>query len=222
MNNILIIEDEKELREIIKYNLENNGFGVQESSNANDALILMEDYLPDLILLDLMLPGLKGENFLTLIKKNAKYKSIPVIIISAKNKEEDIVKAIESGADDYLVKPFSLKVLVAKINAIIKRSQGEENNDFEYEGLKLDESNYKIFLDNKELELTHKEYVLLSFLLKRPRQVFTRNQLLTNVWGYESDVYTRTVDSHISSLRKKLGNKGNLIKSIQKIGYKLE
>jgi len=222
MNNILIIEDEKELREIIKYNLENNGFGVQESSNANDALILMEDYLPDLILLDLMLPGLKGENFLTLIKKNAKYKSIPVIIISAKNKEEDIVKAIESGADDYLVKPFSLKVLVAKINAIIKRSQGEENNDFEYEGLKLDESNYKIFLDNKELELTHKEYVLLSFLLKHPRQVFTRNQLLTNVWGYESDIYTRTVDSHISSLRKKLGNKGNLIKSIQKIGYKLE
>jgi two-component system phosphate regulon response regulator PhoB len=222
MNNILIIEDERELREIIKYNLENNGFGVQESSNANDALILMEDYLPDLILLDLMLPGLKGENFLTLIKKNAKYKSIPVIIISAKNKEEDIVKAIESGADDYLVKPFSLKVLVAKINAIIKRSQGEENNDFEYEGLKLDESNYKIFLDNKELELTHKEYVLLSFLLKHPRQVFTRNQLLTNVWGYESDIYTRTVDSHISSLRKKLGNKGNLIKSIQKIGYKLE
>lgn len=222
MNNILIIEDEEELREIIKYNLENNGFGVQESSNANDALILMEDYLPDLILLDLMLPGLKGENFLTLIKKNAKYKSIPVIIISAKNKEEDIVKAIESGADDYLVKPFSLKVLVAKINAIIKRSQGEENNDFEYEGLKLDESNYKIFLDNKELELTHKEYVLLSFLLKHPRQVFTRNQLLTNVWGYESDIYTRTVDSHISSLRKKLGNKGNLIKSIQKIGYKLE
>ncbi len=222
MNNILIIEDERELREIIKYNLENNGFGVQESSNANDALILMEDYLPDLILLDLMLPGLKGENFLTLIKKNAKYKSIPVIIISAKNKEEDIVKAIESGADDYLVKPFSLKVLVAKINAIIKRSQGEENNDLEYEGLKLDESNYKIFLDNKELELTHKEYVLLSFLLKHPRQVFTRNQLLTNVWGYESDIYTRTVDSHISSLRKKLGNKGNLIKSIQKIGYKLE
>lgn len=222
MNNILIIEDEKELREIIKYNLENNNFGVQESSNANEALILMEDFLPDLILLDLMLPGLKGENFLALIKKNAKYKAIPVVVISAKNKEEDIVKAIESGADDYLVKPFSIKVLIAKINAIIKRGTGEINHPFEYEGLRVDESNYKIFLDNKELALTHKEYLLLSFLLKHPKQVFTRNQLLTNIWGYESDVYTRTVDSHISSLRKKLGQKGKLIKSIQKIGYKLE
>jgi two-component system phosphate regulon response regulator PhoB len=222
MNNILIIEDEKDIREIIRYNLENNGFFVQESSNANDALILMEDFLPDLILLDLMLPGLKGENFLSLIKKNAKYKMIPVVIISAKNKEEDIVRAIESGALDYLTKPFSLKVLIAKINAILKRSAGENEYGTEYEGIRVDENNYKIFMENKELELTHKEYVLLSFFLKHPRQVFTRNQLLSNVWGYESDVYTRTVDSHISTLRKKLGSKGDLIKSIQKIGYKLE
>jgi two-component system phosphate regulon response regulator PhoB len=222
MNNILIIEDEDDLREIIKYNLENNGFQTQDVSNANDALILMDDFLPDLILLDLMLPGLKGENFLSLIKKNSKYKAIPVVIISAKNKEEDIVKAIEAGADDYLVKPFSIKVLIAKINAIIKRRVGEESFGFEYEGLRVDEGNYKIFLDDKELELTHKEYLLLSFLLKHPKQVLPRNQLLTKVWGYESDVYTRTVDSHISSLRKKLGQKGELIKSIQKIGYKLE
>jgi len=115
-----------------------------------------------------------------------------------------------------------MKVLVAKINAIIKRRAGEEDYSFEYEGLRVDEGNYKIFLNEKELELTHKEYLLLSFLLKHPKQVFTRNQLLSKVWGYESDVYTRTVDSHISSLRKKLGQKGELIKSIQKIGYKLE
>jgi two-component system phosphate regulon response regulator PhoB len=222
MNNILIIEDELDLRNIIKFNLEQCGFGIQESSNANDALILMEDFLPDLILLDLMLPGLKGENFLTLIKKNEKFKEIPVIIISAKNREEDIVKAIENGAHDYLVKPFSLKVLIAKINSIIKRNLGYFDSITEYEGIRIDERNYKIFLDDQELELTHKEYLLLSFFVKHPKQVFTRNQLLSNVWGYESDVYTRTVDSHISSLRKKLGTKGQLIRSIQKIGYKLE
>jgi two-component system phosphate regulon response regulator PhoB len=222
MNSVLIIEDEEALRDIIKFNLKKIGYTINDSANANDALIMMEEFLPDIILLDLMLPGLKGETFLSLIKKNNRFSHIPVIVISAKNKEEDIVKCLEAGADDYMTKPFSMQILIAKINTILRRYSSNSDQRNEYEGIVVDEENYRIFIDDKELELTHKEYMLLSFFIKHPKQVFTRNQLLSNIWGYESDVYTRTVDSHISSLRKKLEEKGPLIKSIPKIGYKFE
>ncbi|MDY6820519.1 MAG: winged helix-turn-helix domain-containing protein [Deferribacterota bacterium] len=221
-SSILIIEDEDELREIIKFNLEKENFNVYDSGNANDALIMLDELSPDLILLDLMLPGLKGEQFLNILKKNEKYKNILVIVISAKDKEDDIVKCLESGADDYLVKPFSIRVLITKVKKLLEKSFDIKEDIKEYKDIKIDESNYKIYVDGKPLELTHKEYSLLCFLVKHPKKVFTRNQLLSNVWGYSSDVYTRTVDSHISSLRKKLKDKGSYIKSIQKIGYKFE
>jgi len=146
---------------------------------------------------------------------------IPVIIISAKNSEEDIIKGLQAGADDYLTKPFSINILLARIKAILKRAHHITSNS-EYSGISIDEKNYKVFADKKEIILTNKEYTLISYLVKHPLQVFTRNQLLSSIWGYEAEIYTRTVDSHISSLRKKLGDKGVLIKSIPKIGYKLE
>ena len=221
MNNIMVIEDEDALRDIIIFNLEKNGFSTVSVPNANDALIIIEDYLPDIILLDLMLPGLKGQQFLSIIKKNSKLLHIPVIIISAKNSEEDIIKGLQAGADDYLTKPFSINILLARIKAILKRTHHITSNS-EYSGISIDEKNYKVFADKKEIILTNKEYTLISYLVKHPLQVFTRNQLLSSIWGYDAEIYTRTVDSHISSLRKKLGDKGRLIKSIPKIGYKLE
>ena len=217
----MVIEDEDALRDIIIFNLEKNGYSTVSVPNANDALIIIEDYLPDIILLDLMLPGLKGQQFLSIIKKNSKLLHIPVIIISAKNNEEDIIKGLQAGADDYLTKPFSINILLARIKTILKRTYHITSNS-EYSGISIDEKNYKVFADKKEIILTNKEYTLISYLVKHPLQVFTRNQLLSSIWGYDAEIYTRTVDSHISSLRKKLGDKGRFIKSIPKIGYKLE
>jgi two-component system phosphate regulon response regulator PhoB len=179
--------------------------------------------LPDLILLDIMLPGLKGDQFLTLIRANAKFARISVIVISAKSSEENIVHVLEAGADDYLTKPFSMKILLAKIIVVLKRSRVEEPGDFlNYKQISVDETNHKAFVNGQKIILTNKEFDLLLLFVKYPRRVFTRNQILTTVWGYDADVFTRTVDSHISTLRKKLGGSGQVIKSIAKIGYKVE
>lgn len=223
MAKILLVEDEADLREIVTFNLQNAGHTIVGSDNANDALMLLEDFLPDLILLDIMLPGLKGDQFLKLIRSDDKFAQLPVIIISAKSSEDDIVRLLEGGADDYLTKPFSMKVLLAKIPVMLKRTASDESGLLtNYAGISIDETNYKAFVGGAELTLTHKEFELLTLFVKHPRRVFTRNQLLTTIWGYDADVFTRTVDSHISTLRKKLGAAGQIIKSIPKIGYKAE
>ena len=223
MANILLIEDEEALREILTFNVRSAGDTIVSSDNANDALMILEDYLPDLILLDIMLPGLKGDQFLSLIRANKSFANIPVIIISAKNSEEDIVRILEAGADDYLTKPFSMKVLLAKIAVVLKRSRTTQSGGLIHYGqIAIDETEHQALVSGVELSLTNKEFELLLLFVKHPRRVFTRNQLLTTIWGYDADVYSRTVDSHISTLRKKLGEVGKIIKSIPKVGYKIE
>ena len=176
----------------------------------------------DIILLDLMLPGLKGMQFLQIVRNNKKYSGVPIIIISAKNTEQDIINGLEMGADDYLTKPFSIKILIAKINAILRRNPAIKSKIISINGISIDTNNYVVTVDGDEVSLTNKEYELLQLLLKHPKRVFTRNQILNAVWGYESDVYTRTVDTHVSSLRKKLGKRGAFIKSVPKIGYRAD
>jgi two-component system phosphate regulon response regulator PhoB len=223
MANILLVEDEDDLRELVSFNVQNAGHTLVGTDNANDALMLLDEFLPDLILLDIMLPGLKGDQFLGLIRKNPSFASIPVMIISAKSSEEDIVRLLEAGADDYLTKPFSIKVLLAKVMVMLKRSVSGDAEAFtRYADISIDAANHKAFVAGQELTLTHKEFELLLLFVKHPRRVFTRNQLLTTIWGYDADVFTRTIDSHISTLRKKLGEAGQIIKSIPKIGYKAE
>jgi two-component system phosphate regulon response regulator PhoB len=222
MIKILVIEDHEEMSDLIKFNLEQKGYEVICSADANDGLIHLENFNPEVILLDLMLPGLKGTDFLAIIRNNKKYQHIPVIIISAKNTENDIIKGLESGADDYLTKPFSMSILAAKVKAILRRSPSMENKVISESGIEIDTVNYTVNTEEGEIVLTNKEYELLLIFLKNPKRVFTRNQLLNAVWGYESDVYSRTVDTHISSLRKKLGVKGSIIKSVPKIGYRSE
>ena len=223
MAKILLVEDETALREVVSFNVQNAGHDIVESDNANNALMLMEEFLPDLILLDIMMPGLKGDQLLAIIRSTPKLKNIPVIIISAKSSEEDIVSLLEAGADDYLTKPFSMKVLLAKMMVILKRSTVDAGESvIRYADIAIDELNHKAFVDGEEVVLTNKEFDLLLLFVKHPCRVFTRNQILTTIWGYDADVYTRTVDSHISTLRKKLGAAGQIIKSIPKIGYKVE
>jgi two-component system phosphate regulon response regulator PhoB len=223
MNRLLLIEDQEDIRELIVYNLtKDNQYEVVESDNANDALIILEDVSVDLILLDLMLPGLKGTDFLRIIKNKKRTEEIPVIIISAKTKEQDVLQGLKLGADDYLTKPFSVKVLIAKIETILRRVHPGLKTSFSYQNITVNTDTHKVFSDGEEVTLTNKEYELVLLFLKKPQKVFHRNQLLNTIWGYDSEVLTRTVDAHISSLRKKLGKQGQLIKSIPKVGYGLD
>ncbi|MBB5021068.1 response regulator [Desulfurispira natronophila] len=223
MNQILLIEDQDELRELIEYNLTREGdFQVTGADNANDALMMLEDMSPDLILLDLMLPGLSGLEFLRIVKSSVEHSDIPIIIISAKHGEQDIVNGLTMGADDYLTKPFSMKVLKAKIDVVLRRAWHHEPGAISYGDISIDTETHKVYAAGQEVTLTVKEFELLHLFLKRPRKVFHRNQLLSAIWGYDSEVYTRTVDAHISSLRKKLGDKGKMIRSIPKVGYGLD
>ncbi len=221
MAKILLIEDDSSLRDIIKFNLKQNSHTVLDTDSANDALIYLEEIIPDIIIADLMLPGLKGEDFLKIVKSKTKTSDIPIIIISAKNNEDKIVELLKAGADDYLTKPFSIKILLSKIDVILKRVIEKKENT-KYLNVEIDIKRHKVLVDNKDIILTHTEFELISFLMKHPGVVFTRNQLLSNIWGYDSDIYTRTVDAHISSLRKKLKEAKFYIKSVPKVGYKIE
>lgn len=222
MKNILIVEDEEFLRELVNFNLTKEGFAITEAPDANFALQVIEDINFELILLDLMLPGLQGVDFLKIIRNNLKYKNIPVMIISAKNSEKDIVNGLNAGADDYLTKPFSIHVLLAKVKAMLRRQKGYISENLGYEGIELNVEKHIVEVNKIPVKLSAKEFQLLSIFMKNPGKVFTRTQLLNLVWGYDADVYTRTVDVHVSSLRKKLEEKSSLIHSLPKIGYKLE
>jgi len=216
---IMIIEDEEALREVMEYSLRRSGFIVDSFGNANDALIALEDCPPDLVLLDIMLPGLQGLQFLEILRQRDQ--TTPVIVISARNTEADIIKALERGADDYVPKPFSLKLVEAKIKAVTRRggAEGAQTKVLEGGGITIDLNTHKAHNGDEPLHLTQKEFDLLSLFLKKPDRIFTRNQLLNLVWGYDSDLVTRTVDAHVAVLRKKLGDKGGHIKTLPKVGY---
>lgn len=215
---ILIIEDEEALRELLEYEFSRQGASVVALDNAGDALMVMEDCPPDLILLDLMLPGLKGLQFLDILRRDGN--GTPVIIISARNAEADIIGALERGADDYVTKPFSFNFLEAKMKAILRRgAEIKASAQISFGGLSLDLEAHKAFNDGQLLSLTQKEFELLTLFMRKAGRAFTRNQLLNSVWGYDSSLVSRTVDVHVASLRKKLGDKGRYIQTLPKIGY---
>lgn len=218
MFNILIVEDEETISHLIEFNLKKEGFKTIVAEDANYAMLLLKDYIPNLIILDLMLPGLQGEDFLKLIKSKNEYKDIAVIILSAKSQESVITKLLADGADDYIVKPFSIKVLIAKIKALLRRIE-KKDNKLRFDGIELDLNTFSAYKNNEVLDLTTKEFELLVLFFSNPNKIFSREELFTKIWGYENQVQTRTVDVHISSLRKKLGSKANIIKSKPKVGY---
>ncbi|CAO6132153.1 OmpR Response regulators consisting of a CheY-like receiver domain and a winged-helix DNA-binding domain [Candidatus Pelagibacterales bacterium] len=223
--NILLVEDEKSIVTLIKYNLEKEGFKVFCSETGEDALKIIKEKIPDLVILDWMLPDTSGIDVCRQIKVDKKLKNIPVLILTAKGEPDDKIKGLEVGADDYVTKPFNNKELLLRIKSLIKRSKPSLLEDLGiFKDLKIDRITRKVFRENKEIKLGPIEYKLLDFLIKSPQRVYSREQLLNNVWGENINVETRTVDVHIRRLRKAINidKKNDLIRTVRSSGYSLD
>ncbi len=219
---IYILEDDDNIRKLINYSLTSQDFEVKDFSLPSDFWSALEDRQPQLLLLDIMLPQEDGISILKKLRSNPKTSGIPVIMLTAKDSEYDIVTGLDAGADDYVTKPFGMMALVSRIKAVLRRY--EKNNSqkelLQSGSLKIDENQHTVFNDNQQLFLTVKEFDLLVLLLKNRGNVLSRQQLLEHIWDISADVESRTVDVHIRTLRQKLGDAGNSIETIRGVGYK--
>ncbi|MEC7917269.1 MAG: response regulator transcription factor [Pseudomonadota bacterium] len=220
---ILIVEDEKDLSDTLEYNFKNAGYKVSMSLEGNKAISLATGKNnPDLVILDLMLPDISGLDVCKEIRSNPVSKNTPILMLTAKGEEVDRILGFELGADDYLVKPFSLRELTLRVAALLKRNVPVESDENIILGdLNIDLAAHRVFLETNEVTLTAKEFDLLVHLARHNGRVQTRDYLLEQIWGYSSDVTTRTVDTHIKRLRSKIGSFGNLIETVRSIGYRL-
>lgn len=221
---IFIIEDDKHISKLVKYNLEKAGYGCAVANDGEEALDILSKERPDLIILDIMLPKMDGFELCRVIKQDVKLKNIPIIMLTAKGEEVDRIVGLELGADDYVVKPFSPRELILRIKAILKRGKSEElPKDIIKRGiLVIDVSKHKVTVNNKEIELTPIEFKLLVTLIERNGRIQSRDQLLSDVWEHQSDVFTRTVDTHIKRLREKLGKISGQIETVRGLGYRFK
>ena len=222
--NILVVEDDLDIRELISFNLANEGHQVFEANNGEVGIDKARNNNPDLILLDLMLPGIQGLDVCRIIKSDQETKEIPIIMVTALGQEEDIVKGLETGADDYITKPFSIKVLIARVNAVLKRSieVGEDKSkDILINGINIKTRSREVWV-NKNLinDLTFSEFQILYLLAGHPGWVFTRYQIIDKIRGDNYPVTDRSVDFQIVGLRKKLGGAGKLIRTVRGVGYR--
>ena len=226
MKKILIIDDEIHIVELLKFNLENNGYKVDYSYDGFDGYLKTKEFQPDLILLDWMLPNISGIDLLKKIRSDETLEQIPVIMLTAKNMEEDKLEGLEDGADDYITKPFSVKEVLARITSVLRRYKYTSNEKIEV--LKADDIqvnvNKQIVTKNgQEIELTLKEFQILKLLIENKGNVLTRTFLLDKIWGYDYYGETRTLDVHIRHLRKKIGdNDSKLIETVRGVGYKIK
>jgi two-component system phosphate regulon response regulator PhoB len=221
---IFIIEDETSIIKLVQHNLEKEGFIVSSSENGNEGLKQLKKFEPNLLLLDWMLPDLSGIEICKHIRKDNKFKTLPIIMLTAKGEDEDKIKGLESGVDDYLTKPFSFKELLARIKAVLRRSNPEIVSDsLEFEDLSLDRVEKRVFRDNLEIKLGPTEFRLLEFFLMNPKRVYSRDQILENVWPNNINVESRTIDVHIRRLRQSINidNKKELIRTVRASGYSL-
>ena len=221
---IFIIEDETSIIQLVQHNLEKDGFIVSSAINGNEGLKDIKKFEPNLLLLDWMLPDLSGIEICKSIRKDTSFKNLPVIMLTAKGEEEDKIKGLDSGADDYLTKPFSYNELLARIKAILRRSDPKTVSDtLEFDDLRLDRLEKRVFRDTIEIQLGPTEFRLLEFFLTNPKRVFTRDQILENVWPNNINVETRTIDVHVRRLRKSINinNNKELIRTVRSSGYSL-
>ncbi len=221
---ILIVDDDKNIVELISLYLEKEGYDTKKAYTGTDALNIFLSYEPHLILLDIMLPGMDGYDVCKEIRKTS---NVPIIMLTAKGETFDKVLGLELGADDYMVKPFDTKELTARVKAVLRRSQTKQTdsnqNKLEFDNLLIDMNNYSVVYRGKVIELPPKELEVLFFLASNPNQVFTREQLLDQIWGYDFIGDTRTVDVHIKRLRDKIhGEEPWAIKTVWGVGYKFE
>ena len=222
---LFIAEDETSIVSLLKYNLEKEGHKISSSENGEEALKLIKEKIPDLVLMDWMLPDLSGVEICKQLKKNKKFSDIPIIMLTAKGEEEDKLKAFDTGADDYVTKPFSQKELNARIKSLLRRSKPQSSSDIvEFTDLKIDRITKRVYRNDKEISLGPTEFKLLDFFIKNPKRVYSREQLLNNVWGENIYVESRTVDVHIRRLRQAININGSksLIRTVRSAGYSLE
>ncbi len=222
----MIIEDEEDILELVKYNLEKEGYEVEGFSNAEAAHDKIKKQVPNLFILDLMLPGMDGLEFCKLLRNNEGTSTVPIIMLTAKGDEADIVTGLELGADDYVPKPFSVRVLIARIRAIFRRSRREPLEDdqeiVKRGDLSMDIGRRQAVVKGRPVDLTFSEFQILHFLAKRPGWVFTRYQIINAVHGEDYPVTDRSVDVQIVSLRKKLGSCGDYVETVRGVGYRFK
>lgn len=218
--NILIVEDEEDILELVKYNLTREGYQVYGVFSGEDSFDFLKSKQVDLILLDIMLPGIDGLEVCRRIKTNSETMGIPIIMLTAKGEEQDIIKGLELGADDYVTKPFSPKVLSARINAVLRRKDLYEDNGESQNSLVINSDKYEVLINNKQAELTLTEFKVLEFLASKPGWVYSRYQIIDAIRGDEYIVTDRSVDVLIVGLRKKLGPCSSFIETVRGVGYR--
>ncbi len=222
---ILIVEDEEDVLELVRYNLEKNGYQTETALNGRKALEKIRSKTPDLILLDLMLPEVDGLEVCRSVKRDGKTANIPVIMLTAKGTEADIVAGLEMGADDYITKPFSPRVLMARVKAVLRRREVPTDSDksaIRIHEIEIDPGRHKVTVKDKPVKLTTTEFSLLRFLASRPGWVFTRYQIVDAVHGSDYPVTDRSVDVQVVGLRKKLGSAGKYIETVRGVGYRFQ
>lgn len=220
MPRILVIEDEKDLQKVLEFNLKQAGHDVLTSLRGREGLELAKSHDPDLVILDLMLPDISGTEVCKSLKRDLP--SIPVLMLTAKGEEVDRIVGFELGAEDYVVKPFSVRELLLRIDAILRRNRPERATQpaIEFGRLRVDREAYRVWVDKMEIDLTALEFKLLVTLYDRKNRVQSRAALLDDVWGVDSEITTRTVDTHVKRLREKLGEAGSYIETVRGVGYR--
>ncbi len=223
MGMIWCVEDDASIRDIELYALNSAGFIVRGFEDGITLWDALKNEKPDLLILDVMLPGMNGIKILSEMKASAEYKEIPIILATAKGEEYDRIKGLDLGADDYIVKPFSIMEMIARAKAVLRRSKTkQEHNRLQVEGLVVDLDEHTVTVDGKIVQLTYKEFELLCLFLTHPGVVCTREQLFAQVWKTDYIGETRTLDSHIRTLRQKIGAYGKMIETVRNVGYRLE
>ncbi len=222
---ILIVDDEIHILELVEFNLEKQGFKTLTAQSGEEALKIARKEKPDAVVLDLMLPGIDGLEVCRILKSDQESSDMPIILLTAKGEEEDVVRGLETGADDYITKPFSPRVLVARVKSVLRRKKGAEYSAADriaFHEITIDPGRRRVEVAGKPVELTYTEFEILHFLIRHPGWVFTRNEIVDNVHGDNYPVTDRSVDVQIVGLRKKLGSGAKYIETVRGVGYRMK
>ncbi len=222
---ILIVEDDKSLSTVLDYNLKKNNFETRVANDGEQAMVLLKEKVPDVVILDWMIPEPNGLKICKMIRKNKVLKNLSIILLTAKGEEEDKIMGLNHGADDYMVKPFSSLELIARVNALIRRSNASySDEELDFEDIKINLKEFKVFRANKQIHLGPTEFKMLKHFMQNPKRVFSREQLLNSIWGHGVFIEERTIDTHVRRLRKalNLNGKKDLIRTIRGAGYSFD
>ena len=219
---IYIVEDDSSIREIETIALKNSNYMVCAFEKAKDFYKKLDEITPDLVLLDIMLPDENGYDILRKLRNNPTTKRLPIIMVTAKTTEMDMIRGLDEGADDYIKKPFSIMELITRVKALLRRTETSEPKVLQLGNIMIDHERHLVFVDERQLELTFKEYELLRYLMTNPSVVLSREAIMRQVWGVEFEGESRTVDMHIKTLRQKLGEAGSRIRTVRNVGYVID